>query len=69
MRGWARFAPRVFGKDEPLTAFANVNRWFAVINDRSAVSRVDELMQKYKFLIDVDEEARKHVFPGAYHHR
>lgn len=67
--GWAKFAPRVFGNDEPFAEFGNVSRWFAAINARPAVGRVDELMQRYKFLIDVDEEARKHMFPGAYHHK
>ncbi|MGH1419066.1 MAG: glutathione S-transferase family protein [Hyphomicrobiaceae bacterium] len=66
--GWARNAPRVFGKNEPFTEFINVNRWFATINQRPAVGRVDALLQRFKFLIDVDEEARKHMFPGPYHH-
>jgi hypothetical protein len=57
----------VFGNDEPITKFRNVSRWFAAINQRPAVNRVDELMQRSKFLINVDEEARKHMFPSAYH--
>ena len=67
--GWAKFAPRVFGNDEPFAEFAHVQRWFAAINTRPAVARVDALMQRYKFRMDMDEDARKQMFPGAYHHQ
>jgi GST-like protein len=65
--GWARIAPRVLGQ-ETYDSFANVKRWLEIINARPAVARVNELMQRFKFQIDVDEAARKHMFPGAYHH-
>ena len=67
--GWAKFAPRVFGNDEPFAEFVQVGRWFAAINERPAVARVDALMQQYKFRMDMDEDARKQMFPGAYHHQ
>lgn len=67
--GWARFAPRVFGSDEPFAEFAHIARWFDAINVRPAVGRVNDLMQRFKFRADVDEDARKHMFPGAYHHQ
>ena len=67
--GWAKFAPRVFGNEEPFAEFTQVARWFAAVNQRPAVARVDALMQRFKFRVDIDEDARKHMFPGAYHHR
>jgi GST-like protein len=65
--GWARIAPRVLGQ-ETYDSFANVKRWLETINVRPAVAKVDALMQRFPFQIDIDEEARKHMFPGPYHH-
>lgn len=67
--GWAKLSPRVFGRDTPLASLPHVDRWLAAVNARPAVKRVDALMQKFKFIAEVDEEARKHMFPGAYHHQ
>ena len=65
--GWARIAPRVLGQED-FDSLVNVKRWLEVINARPAVARVDGLMQRFKFQVDIDEEARKHMFPGQYHH-
>ena len=65
--GWARIAPRVLGQ-ETFDSLTNVKRWLEVINARPAVARVNDLMQQFNFQIDIDEEARKHMFPGHYHH-
>lgn len=65
--GWARIAPRVLGQ-EACDGLANVKRWLESINARPAVARVNELMQRFEFQIDIDEEARRHMFPGQYHH-
>lgn len=65
--GWARIGPRVLGQ-ETFDSLTHVNRWLDSINARPAVARVNDLMQRFEFLMDVDEEARKHMFPGPYHH-
>ena len=65
--GWARIATRVLG-DDAYDQLPNLKRWIDEINARPAVGRVNDLMQRFTFLLDVDEEARKHMFPGAYHH-
>lgn len=65
--GWARISPRVLGQE----AFDNLKHlpaWLDRMNARPAVARVAELMARFEFRTDVDEEARKHMFPGAYHH-
>lgn len=65
--GWAKFAPRVFGTDSPFAQLAHVARWFDAIDRRPAVSRVDALMAKFRFRTDIDEDAVRHMFPGAYY--
>jgi GST-like protein len=65
--GWARIAPRVLGQ-ETYDRLENLSRWIETINARTAVARVNDLMQRFKFQIEIDEEARKHMFPGRYHH-
>ena len=65
--GWARIAPRVLGQED-FDSLVNVKRWLEGINARPAVARVDGLMQRFKFQVDIDEQARKHMFPGQYHH-
>lgn len=65
--GWARIAPRVLGQ-ESYDRLANLNRWIETINARPAVARVNDLMQRFTFQTEIDEEARQHMFPGPYHH-
>ena len=66
--GWARIATRVLG-EETYDGFANLKRHVETINARPAASRVEELMQRFPFRMDVEEDARKNLFPGAYHHK
>lgn len=65
--GWARIAPRVLGQ-ETFDRLGHVRRWLDEINARPAAGRVSELMRRFDFQIEVDEEARRHMFPGSYHH-
>ncbi len=65
--GWARFAPRVMG-EEVYDGFSNVKRLIASIDARPAVGRVEALMQRFQFRMDAEEDARRNLFPGAYHH-
>jgi GST-like protein len=65
--GWARIATRVLG-EEASNGFANIKRHVETINARPAASRVGELMQRFQFRMDVEEDARRNLFPGSYHH-
>ncbi len=65
--GWARIATRVLG-EETYDGFANLKRHVETINARPAAARVEELMQRFQFRMDVEEDARRNLFPGSYHH-
>lgn len=65
--GWARMGPRVLG-EEDYERLANLKRLVDTISARPAAKRVEELMQRFQFRMDAEEDARKHLFPGAYHH-
>lgn len=65
--GWARISPRVLGQDA-FDRLQHLPAWLERMNARPAVARVGELMQRFRFQIEIDEEARKHMFPGEYHH-
>lgn len=66
--GWARMSTRVLG-EETFGGFVNLTRHLDTINARPAASRVEELMQRFQFRMDVEEDARRNLFPGAYHHK
>ena len=60
--GWARLVPFVLGED----AFAhlpNLKRLVDEINARPAAARALALKDKYTFKTDMDDEARRHMFP------
>jgi GST-like protein len=65
--GWARISPRVLGQDA-FDRLEHLPAWLDRMNARPAVARVGELMQRFRFQIEIDEEARRHMFPGEYHH-
>jgi GSH-dependent disulfide-bond oxidoreductase len=65
--GWVDRAARVFkGEEQPLNAFANVKRWFAGIDARPAIARARAVGQAHAFKKDVDEAARRALFPSNY---
>lgn len=66
--GWARIATRVLG-EETYDGFANLKRHVETINARPAAARVGELMQRFEFRMDAEEDARRNLFPGSYHHK
>jgi len=63
--GWARLVPFVLGL-EPAAAWArypNVKRLLDTINARPAVARVEALRQRHAFKTEMDDEARRAMFP------
>lgn len=61
--GWARVIPFVLGADA-WEKLPNVKRWLDGINERPAAQRAEALKTKYKFKAEMDEDARKALFPG-----
>jgi GSH-dependent disulfide-bond oxidoreductase len=61
--GWARMLPHVMNKPEAWSDFPNVKRWFDEISARPAAAGVERLREKFKFKADMDEDARRHMFP------
>jgi GST-like protein len=60
--GWSRAIPTVLGK-ESWDKLPHVKRLFDEINARPAAQRADALKTKYTFKTEMDDEARKAMFP------
>ena len=63
--GWARLVPFVLGL-EPAAAWArypNVKHLLDTINARPAAARVEALRQRHAFKTEMDDEARRAMFP------
>ncbi len=61
--GWARALPFIFGP-EAWAHYPNVKRLLDEITARPAAARVAELAARYTFKQEMDEEARKMMFPS-----
>jgi GST-like protein len=61
--GWLRLLPMVLG-EEAWAKFPNVKRLVDDVSARPAAQRVAALRDKYKFKTEMDEEARRNLFPG-----
>lgn len=65
--GWiARAAFVLPGSDDPLAPFRNLKRWFEVIDARPAAARAKAVGQEHPFKQDMDEDARRALFPSNY---
>ncbi|MES2280810.1 MAG: glutathione S-transferase N-terminal domain-containing protein [Pseudomonadota bacterium] len=60
--GWARALPRVLGPDV-MGKLPNVKRLLDEINLRPAAERAEGLQAKFNFKMEMDDEAKKHMFP------
>ncbi len=60
--GWARVLPFILGADAWAT-LPNLKRLFDEINTRPAAQRAEALKTKFTFKAEMDDEARKHMFP------
>ena len=61
--GWARLIPHVMGSPEAWGRFPNVKRLHDEINARPAAAAVERLRNRYKFKTEMDDEARRFMFP------
>jgi GST-like protein len=60
--GWARIVPFVLG-DDALPKFPNVKRLVDEINARPAAARALALKDKHAFKTEMDDDARRYLFP------
>ena len=60
--GWARAMTRIFG-DHGWSTRPNLKRLFDEVNARPAAARAEALPERYKFKMEVDAEARRHLYP------
>ena len=61
--GWARLIPHVMGSPDAWNRFPNLRRLHNEINARPAAAAVERLRNQYKFKTEMDEEARRFMFP------
>jgi GSH-dependent disulfide-bond oxidoreductase len=60
--GWARAIPFALGADA-FEKLPNVKRLLDTINARPAAQRAEALKNQHQFKTDMDDEARKAMFP------
>ncbi|MEO8751212.1 MAG: glutathione S-transferase N-terminal domain-containing protein [Casimicrobiaceae bacterium] len=60
--GWARLVPFVLG-DDAWTHFPNMKRLVDEINARPAAERALALKERHSFKAELDDDARRHMFP------
>jgi GSH-dependent disulfide-bond oxidoreductase len=60
--GWARIVPFVLG-DDALLKFPHVKRLVDEINGRPAAARALALKDRHAFKTEMDDDARRHLFP------
>jgi GSH-dependent disulfide-bond oxidoreductase len=61
--GWARMIPRVLGLTDPWSTYPHLKRLLDEINARPAAQAAEALKTRHAFKVDLDEEARKFMFP------
>ncbi|WP_342627948.1 glutathione S-transferase N-terminal domain-containing protein [Nguyenibacter vanlangensis] len=65
--GWIRMASRVLAvQDDPLGPFPNLRRWFLTVDARPAAARARQVGQGHDFKTEIDEAARRALFPSNY---
>jgi GSH-dependent disulfide-bond oxidoreductase len=62
--GWARMLPFLMG-EEAWTRLPNVKRLLDTINARPAAQRAEAIKGKHSFKAEMDDEARRHMFPAT----
>lgn len=61
--GWARMVPFVLDDKEAWSRYPHLKRLLDAINARPAAARVEELRKRHSFKTDMDDAARRAMFP------
>lgn len=61
--GWARAVPFILGGEDAFAALPNVKRLLDDINARPAAQRAEAVKDKFDFKAEMDDEAKKAMFP------
>ena len=62
--GWARLLPRVLGTGDAVwNTYPQIKRLLDEINARPAVARVEQLSARHAFKAELDDEAKRFMFP------
>ena len=61
--GWARMVPRVLGLADPWSTYPQVKRLLDEINARPAAAAAEGLKSRHVFKTELDDEAKKFLFP------
>ena len=61
--GWARLLPYVTGNDKVWEQYPRIKRLLDTISARPAAARVEELRKRHSFKAEMDDEARRAMFP------
>ena len=61
--GWARLLPYVMGDQQAFDRYPHVKRLLDEISARPAAARVEALRQRHSFKTEMDDEARRAMFP------
>jgi GSH-dependent disulfide-bond oxidoreductase len=65
--GWLTRASRVLpGADDPLADFPNLKRLFETVEARPAAARAKDIGKDHRFKTEIDEEAKRAMFPTNY---
>jgi GSH-dependent disulfide-bond oxidoreductase len=65
--GWLDRASFVLpGDADPLAPYPNLKRWFTAVDARPAVARTRAMAKNFTFKQEMDEEAKRALFPSNY---
>jgi GST-like protein len=64
--GWIDRAAVVLGGTDPLAAYPNLKRWFTAVNARPAVAKARLVGSDHAFKQEMDEAAKRAMFPTNY---
>ncbi len=62
--GWARMLPFVMGEDA-WSKLPNIKRLLDTVSARPAAQRAEAIKEKHSFKAEMDDEARRHMFPAT----